>query len=129
MTDESKAKADEIPLMILTNERTPFKGNMMKMIYQACSVGQLGYMDGKNAETGEIVPMLVGLEPTGDLHKFAVYPLAKIFVKGEDVVTYLVPDGVGGYFDAGTDDSGSGSSSAAPDAGAAEAEAEARPTE
>lgn len=129
MSKKKKAKAEEIPLMILTNERTPFKGNMMKMIYQAVSLGQLAYMDGKDEETGEIVPLLVGLEPTEDLHKFAVYPLAKIFVKGEEMRTYLVPDGVGGYFDARANDSGSDSLAAAPDSGAAEAEAEARPTD
>lgn len=98
-----KVKQEQIPLMVLTNERTAFKGKMLMMIYQGAAMAQLAYMDGQDPDTGEIVPLLVGLEPEGTEGKFNVWPLAKIISKTEGFKRYLVPDGKGGYFDAGTD--------------------------
>lgn len=95
-----KIKADEVPLMVLTNERTPMKGNMLMMLYKAASVGQLAYMDGMDPDTGDIVPLIVGLEPSEDGTKSNIWPLAKIIGKSAEIKNYLIPDGVGGYFDA-----------------------------
>ena len=98
MSNKNQLSAGEIPLMILTNERTPHKANMIMMLYKACSLAQLAYMDGMDPETGEIVPLLVGLGPTED-GKFNVYPLARIFNKVDGIPQYLVPDGHGSYID------------------------------
>lgn len=90
-------------LYILTNERTDMKANMLLMMYKAMGLGQLGYMDGMDPDTGEIVPLLVGFQPdsTG---KFNVYPLARIFNKVDGIPHYLVPDGAGSYIDYRTPD-------------------------
>jgi hypothetical protein len=91
-------KKDEIPLILLTNDRTPFKGAMLETIYKATALAQLGYMDGLDPETGDIIPLLVGLQPTENDTQFKVYPLARILQKDE-IKFYLVPDGTGSYID------------------------------
>lgn len=95
----SKTKAEDIPLFVLTNERTQFKANQIMMFYKASSLGQLAYMDGMDPETGEIVPLLVGLEPTENDTQFKVYPLAKLISNLQEIKNYLVPDGSGNYID------------------------------
>ena len=100
---KAKAKEEKVPLMILTNERTQFKANILMMMYQAASYGQLAYMDGMDPDTGEIVPLLVGLEPAGDGDKMNVHPLAKLLHKNIDDMHYLIPDGQGNYFDGRND--------------------------
>jgi len=93
----SKPKKQEIPLFVLTNEITEFKGNVLRLFYQAAEMRQLAYMDGMDPDTGEIVPLLVGLEPTAD-GQFNVAPLAKLISKSQEIIHYLVPDGNGSYF-------------------------------
>lgn len=86
-----------IPIVVLTNERTPFKGQQILMMYQAADNAQLAYMDGLNPDTGETDALLVGLEPTEE-GQFKVFPLAKLFTSVDTIPAYLVPDGQGGYF-------------------------------
>ena len=71
---------------------------MLLMLYKAVSMAQLAYMDGMDPETGEIHPLLVGLEGTQD-GKFNVYPLARLFNKLDAIPAYLTPDGEGNYVD------------------------------
>lgn len=101
MSDEQKLSGEEggIPLVVLTNERTPFKAQQILMLYQAVHAAQLAYMDGLNPGTGEVEPLLVGLEPTDD-GQFRVFPLAKLLSKLDEVPAYQVPDGQGGYINA-----------------------------
>lgn len=89
---------DDIPLIVLSNEPSPMKVNVLQVFYQAAEVAQLAYADGKDPETGEIVPLIVGLEPT-TAGKFKVWPLARVISKGSEIKQYLMPDGKGGYFD------------------------------
>lgn len=101
MSDEQQLSGEEggIPLVVLTNERTPFKAQQILMLYQAVHAAQLAYMDGLNPDTGEVEPLLVGLEPTDD-GQFRVFPLAKLLSKLDEVPAYQVPDGQGGYINA-----------------------------
>jgi len=99
MSKKSKQNsASAPPLMILTNDRTPQKAQMLMMLYKAASLAQLAYMDGMHPETGEIHQLLVGLQPTPD-GQFQVFPLARIFSKLDAIPLYLVPDGQGSYID------------------------------
>lgn len=100
---KAKTIKPEDYLYILTNERTEMKANMLLMLYKAVSIGQLGYMDGMDPDSGEIVPLLVGFQPTEN-GKFNVFPLARIFNKVDGIPHYLVPDGQGGYLDYRTDE-------------------------
>lgn len=95
---------DAVPVVILTNERTPFKAQQILMLYKSVGMAQLAYMDGLNPDTGETDALLVGLEPTEE-GQFRVFPLAKLFSKLDEIPAYLVPDGQGGYFST-ADDSG-----------------------
>lgn len=104
MASKPKVKADEIPVVILTNERTPFKAQQILMMYKAAGLAQLAYMDGLNPDTGEIDSLLVGLEPVEKEGQFKVFPLAKLFNKTSDIPAYLVPDGNGSYIDYNTND-------------------------
>jgi hypothetical protein len=98
---KSQPKVEEIPIMILTNEiGNQAKANMILMVYKAVQMGQLGFMDGLNPDTGDIEPLLVGIEPKADdPRQFNVYPLARIFSKLEGIPQYLMPDGQGNYLD------------------------------
>lgn len=98
MSKKKKLSVDEVPVIVLTNDRTKLKADTILMFYKAATLGQLGYMDGKDPDTGEIVPLLVGLEPTENDTQFKVYPLARLINKSTEIIPYLVPDGVGGYF-------------------------------
>jgi len=99
MSKKNTVKADEIPVVILTNERTPFKAQQILMMYKAAGLAQLAYMDGLNPDTGEIDALLVGLEPVEKEVQFKVFPLAKLFNKLNEIPAYLVPDGNGSYID------------------------------
>lgn len=93
--DNDVMSGDVVPLLLMTNEPTELKLKTLELLYQSLSFGQLAYMDGKNPETGEIVPLLVGLQPEAN-NKVSIYPVAKLISK-DDNVNYLVPDGQGNY--------------------------------
>jgi hypothetical protein len=82
--------------MVLSNDPTEQKLQTMELLYASLAFGQLGYMDGQIEETGEIVPLLIGLQPTED-GNFRIYPIAQLFSKQDKLVDYLVPDGTGSY--------------------------------
>ena len=90
-------KAEEVPILVITNERTEMKGRMLLMMYQAAHMARLAYMDGYNPATGEIDALLVGCAPTPD-GQLRVAPLAKLFSNTGEIPKYMVPDGTGNYF-------------------------------
>lgn len=85
-----------IPLLLMTNEPTEQKLKTLELLYQSLSFGQLAYLDGKDPDTGEIVPLLVGLQPEEN-GKVSIYPIAKLFTKEDNLVNYQIPDGSGNY--------------------------------
>jgi len=85
-----------IPLMLMTNEPNEDKLRFMELLYQAMSVGQVAYMDGKDPDTGEVVPLIVGIQPEAN-NLVSIYPLAKIIKPEDESVNYHVPDGAGAY--------------------------------
>ena len=94
-SDDTTEVTDEIPLLLMTNEPTELKLKTLELLYQSLAYGQLAYMDGKDPETGAIIPLLVGLQPEEN-NKVSIYPLAKLITK-EDKTNYLIPDGKGNY--------------------------------
>lgn len=82
-------------LKLLTNEMTDLKKMTLKMIVQAADYDELGYMDGRDPTTGEIVPLLVGLEPNG-AGSFTIYPIARFYL-GSEIPEFEPPDGRGNY--------------------------------
>ena len=95
---KTKQKKVEAPFLCISNEPSESKINILQIIYQSVYSGQLAYMDGMDPDTGEIVPLLVGLDPTGDGTKVSVYPLADIrMLTNKNITQYLVPDGRGNY--------------------------------
>lgn len=93
---KNKPKIEKAPLVILTNERSPAKADLLTMLYSAFSKGQVGLVDGMDPDTGEVTPMLAGIEMT-DGELTGVYPLASIFQSLEEVARILIPDGQGNY--------------------------------
>lgn len=81
--------------MLLTNELTDLKKFMIKSIVQAADYDELAYMDGRDPDTGEIVPLLVALENNGN-NNVSVYPIARFYV-GRDIPQFELPDGRGNY--------------------------------
>lgn len=84
-------------VVVMTNEPNPIKTQFIEILHQAALNGQLGYMDGKDPDTGEIVPLLVGIEREGSMIR--AYPIAHAFLKVEEMKNYLAPDGQGNYLD------------------------------
>ena len=96
-TATSKPSAVEYtPILLISNEPTEFKARTLELIYESIALGQLGYMDGKDGDTGEIVPLLVGLKPVSDT-RYEVYPIARLLINKDDHANYLVPNGAGDY--------------------------------
>lgn len=96
MAKRLNSKAKPAPqICIVSNNPTPFKATQIQLLYQAAFTHQLAYMDGMHPDTGEIVPLLVGIEPETE----AIHPLAVLLNKHtDDIPNYLVPDGRGSYF-------------------------------
>lgn len=95
-TAAKNKKKDQVQLLVISNEPTEMKLSTLEMIYRSIDTGQLAYMDAKNKETGEVAPLLVGLEFTSD-GKVKPYPLAKLLTGLDAQDEYLVPNGQGGY--------------------------------
>jgi len=96
---KSKAKLKKAPLVIMTNDRNPAKVEMLQMMYKAFSLGQVGLVDGMDPDTGEIQPMLAGIEMVnGEL--VGVYPLAVLLQSLDEISRILIPDGQGNYVSA-----------------------------
>lgn len=94
--NESTLEEDVIPLMLMTNEPNEDKLRFMELLYQAMAVGQVAYMDGKDPDTGEIVPLIVGIQPEAN-GLVSIYPLARIIKPTDESINYHVPDGAGAY--------------------------------
>jgi hypothetical protein len=82
-------------LKLLTNELTDLKKSTLRVILQGCEYDEIGYMDGRDSATGEIVPLLVGLQPDGN-GSFTIYPIARLYLK-QDIPEFEPPDGRGNY--------------------------------
>lgn len=85
-----------VPLLVQTNLPNPHKDALLKFVYHAAQKFQIGYMDGMDPDTGDIVPLLVLIEATDD-KRFDVRPIARLLSRDEDAKEYLVPDGQGNY--------------------------------
>lgn len=101
--EDFELEEDGIVLLVMSNDPTEHKLNTLETIYQSISMGQLAYADLKDADTGEVSPFLVGLDPVPGTSKFNVFPIAKLVEKEEDFKNYLVPDGAGNYYEHGNE--------------------------
>lgn len=94
---KQKTKEQEM-LYLLTNERTPMKEQMLQMIYQAVEHNQIGYADVQDPDTGEVIPILIGLELDVNGKVLGGAPLARLFLTQKELQkSYRLPDGAGGY--------------------------------
>lgn len=93
---KNKPKLQQAPLVILSNERSPAKAEMLQMFYNAAKMGQIGLVDGMDPDTGEILPMLAGIAmKDGELT--GVFPLATLMQDINQIARILIPDGQGNY--------------------------------
>jgi hypothetical protein len=105
MSDDTYSdEMQDVYVQILSNEPNELKLHTMEIIYNSINNGQLAYMDAKDPETGEIIPLLVGLDPTSN-GKFKIYPVAQLLIGASNLPKYLVPDGTGSYYDADSEES------------------------
>jgi len=88
-------KEIERALKLLTNEPTELKKSTLRIMYQACDFEELAYMDGRDPATGEIVPLLIGLQVEAD-GQYSIYPVARLYM-GKDIPDFEPPDGRGSY--------------------------------
>lgn len=114
----NKPAERERVLKLLTNDITDLKKMTLKMIIQAADYDELGYMDGRDPDTGEIVPLLVGLEPNEN-NSFTIYPIARFYV-GSQIPEFEPPDGRGNYIAKSLDGAFRGGDSTEEETGPAE---------
>lgn len=86
---------DEGPTVIAT-DTNPIKRQLLQAILQSAYTNQLGYLDGMDPDTGDIVPLLVGIDRAED-GTFRCYPIAKLFLKADELKAYLTPDDHGNF--------------------------------
>lgn len=89
-----KAPVIDVELIILANDNPPLADVFLKTLYNAFFQAQVGIMYAKNSETGQVEPLIVGLQAAGD--DFNCFPLAKI-INSEEAMKYLAPDRLGGW--------------------------------
>lgn len=100
MTDELAKEAPDqegqIALLTFTNDKSPenmgLLQGLLKMVIHTCFTGRLAIMQAKNAETGDVEIILVGVDQNEN--GVACYPLFTP-IKAEDVPKYLAPNGSG----------------------------------
>ncbi len=85
-------------LHLISNEPTEYKEALLRMFYEGTLRNTLAYADARVKATGEIVPMLVGLEYSALSGKVESFPVALI-VPANDGEKYELPNGHGGYGD------------------------------
>ncbi len=81
---------------VIANDTNPIKRQLLQAILQSAYTNQLGYLDGMDPETGDIVPLLVGIDREAD-GSFRCYPIAKLFLTPSELKPYLTPDDSGNY--------------------------------
>lgn len=91
-------------LVIASNDRNPMKEQFIQALHQAALHCQLGYMDGMDPDTGEITPLLVGVEYNEAGQPCKLWPLGTVFLTADNLKNYLVPDGNGQYFNQNADE-------------------------
>lgn len=99
MTKRKAAKKEApkaIPLIIMSNERSADLVQILQTFYQAVALGQIGLVMGMDPETGEVSPMLAGIDRDGEVI-VGVFPLAKIMQDVQEIESILIPDGKGNY--------------------------------
>ncbi len=85
------------PVMWLaSNHPNPHKESLLQMFYMGVYENDICYLDAKNKETGEIVPMLAAVNKRKDGTFDGYLPLA-ILIGHEEAVKYQAPDGKGGW--------------------------------
>ena len=100
MTDEQAKEQSEnqIALLTFTNDKSPenmgLLQGLLKMVIHTCFTAKLAVMQAKNAETGDVEIILVGVDQNEN--GVSCYPLFTP-IKAEDVSKYLAPDGSGGW--------------------------------
>lgn len=85
-------------LVIATNNPNPIKADFIRLLHNAALHNQLGYMDGMDPDTGDEVPLLVGVEYDDEGNPKQLWPLAIAFIDGSKLKNYLAPDGNGSYY-------------------------------
>jgi len=91
-----KQKIKNVPLLILSNEKDENLAQVLQTFYRAVQVGQIGLVMGMHPDTGEISPMLAGVDMVdGDI--VGVYPLARLLQRVEEIESILIADGQGNY--------------------------------
>lgn len=91
-------------LVIASNDRNPIKESFIQTLHMAALNCQLGYMDGMDPDTGDIIPLLCGVEYGEEGKPVKLWPLAIAFLDGTKLKNYLVPDGNGNYFNQNRDE-------------------------
>lgn len=91
-----KAQPKQVPLVILANDQNPALAHILQAFYRGTASGQIGLVVGMDPDTGEVSPMLAGIEMAeGEI--VGVYPIAKILEDMEQIERILIPDGQGNY--------------------------------
>lgn len=85
-------------IVIMSTDNNPIKQQLMEAIHTSAYTNQLGYLDGMDPDTGQIVPLLVGVDRDKD-GGMSFYPIAQLFLSTSELKRYLTPDMHGSWVD------------------------------
>lgn len=92
---KATAPAMDIKLFVYTNDlNEPGTVEILKLFYKGSFENTIGIARCKNAITGKIESILVGISP----QEGGFYPLAKV-LDPQEAANLLPPNGEGGYFE------------------------------
>jgi hypothetical protein len=99
MSDNSNVEqGQEALLLVFSNDKTEEHLNvlrgLLKMVYHTVLTNKLAIMEAKDETTGEVVPVLVGVEQNEE--GISCYPLFRP-ITDTDAGKYSAPDGSGNY--------------------------------
>lgn len=101
-----KAQPTEVKLemteWVFANEMNPALIQMFHSLYDGVFKNRIGVAHVKDAVTGKIATLIVGVSPSADGNN-QLFPLARVLEESE-MMNFLAPDGKGGWIGEQTED-------------------------
>lgn len=88
-------QAGMVPRVFANDHSNPAPFSILDMIYQGVFTNTLGIMIAKHKDSGQEMPVLVGIAGVNG-EDATLFPLA-VAINQEAAAAFLAPDGVGGY--------------------------------
>jgi hypothetical protein len=97
MTKAKKARKKSFYWPMMSNSPTNSAYQRLELFYKGAAENTIGWMDALNTDTGNVEPLLVGIDIDPETGETQTFPIARIFGSYDESKGYLAPDGKGGW--------------------------------